>query len=66
VNGDRHVTVGRMPEETDVDPVTDAAVELARRVRRRALDHIRMGRAAIFDVWIHHLRLLSFAVPLCL
>jgi hypothetical protein len=59
VNRNRHVTVGRMPEETNVDPVTDAAVELARGVRRRALNHIRMGRAAIFDVWIHHLRLLS-------
>jgi hypothetical protein len=59
VNRDRHMTVGRVPEETDVDPVTDAAVELARQVGRRGVHYIRMSRAAIFDVWIHHVPLLS-------
>jgi hypothetical protein len=54
VDGDRHATVGGVPEEADVDAVADAAVELAGTRRRRAVGHVRISRATILDVWIDH------------
>jgi hypothetical protein len=54
VDGDRHVTVSGMPQQANVDAVADAAVELAGTYRVRAVNHVRMGRAAILDVWIDH------------
>jgi len=54
VNGDRQVAVGRVPEETYVDAIAHAAVELPRFRRRRVMERIRVGRALILDVWIDH------------
>jgi hypothetical protein len=54
VNRDRHVTIGGVPEEADMNAVADPAVELTRARRRRAAEETRMGGALILDVWIDH------------
>jgi hypothetical protein len=60
VHGNGHVPVGRVPEQTNVNAVAGAAVELAgsRRGRRLKLsvEEVRVGRAVILDVWIDHAR----------
>jgi len=45
VNGDRHVTVGGVPEQADVNAIVDPAIELTGARRRRLAEMVRIGRA---------------------